>query len=333
LSVEPHAEFVIQDSFLAAALPSQLFDPVSEELGKPEVAEIRRFQKWRDTPFTGARALEEKLIGAAKLWIDLARAPQSRRQEQKWRGWYLVPEHGALTMSKLRELQRMLVALVGLARRGAVAVDTSDAGVKNANALLRGAGVSYAHSYSDREKRDLFIRQQKNYLLRLGLVVETTQNELVLTNSGTSWIGLESDGRLSSAFRDSMLEIRWSWCSRPFLGLAVDAATSLGGELRYRELHNWLIHATDEWHAEELTTVIRQYRELGSSGRARVDDAIDDHLEKTLTTFVSSTAFGHYKAKIRDLMSAFATTSLFRVRGAGPEDLTLLSRSRAQAES
>jgi len=314
----------LQPAALLADLIDGFSQPVDEDLSiiLAEQDELRRaLTQEHDRAF-----VRDLLVRFADLWMGFVHRPVLRGQEQKWRGWYLVPEHGPLTLPKLRELQSIVQWMGDAEEAGTLLVDRSHQGVCNAVALLEAGGVTYRGTYSDASKRDLFIRQQKNYLLRLGLVVEVAPNRLAITDRGRQWAETRDGLDLRKAFNRVLGELRWSWCNMPFFSFARDLADASDGYLAYREMFNWVIHAYEPSQLPEFANAIRQYRALSPADRRAVDQSIEGQLAQGLAARFSGNALGHYKTKIRDLQTAFATTGIFELRP-GPEPVLVRTSS------
>lgn len=262
----------------------------------------------------------------ANLWIEYIRDQNLRGQEQKWRGWYLVPEHGPITIDKLWELQRIIRKLSEMSQGDSLLIDTSETGISNAVALLDAGRVRYRQNYARSKKRDLFIRQQKNYLVRLGLVTEPASSHISITSRGQSWWRISSDHELRKQFKSIMEEIRWTWCNMPFFVFAKQVVKECDGYITYRELSNWLIHAFDASQLEEMIVAINLYRSLPEYQRHSINDYIEDRLRSQLDKYMSSAAFGHYRTKVRDLMQAFVTTGDFYLKTSGDNPKLYLTK-------
>lgn len=289
-----------------AELDTELTIPVDEAMlatyrGAAEVAKALATRP-------SGRDAERALVDHARLWIRCVATGESRGQSQKWRGWYLVPEHGALTLQKLRELSGIASAIPSLTRRGSVLIDKSAEGVSNAVALLDAGSVTYRGQYSREEKRDLFIRQQKNYLLRLGIAVEVPRNNLALSSEGEAWTGQPSDEDLLNAFVSVLERLRWSWCNMPFFTFALKLAERCDGWLGYHELFNWVVHAYDRGQLDEYEDVIRTYRGLDSARKVALNAEVSRILDAQLNQHLNQSALGHYRRKIIDLMIACDTS-------------------------
>jgi hypothetical protein len=200
---------------------------------------------------------------------------------------------------------------------GTALVDTSDTGIANVLSLLKAGGVRYRQNYATQKKRMLFIRQQKNYLFRLGLVTEPAPSHLSITETGKAWLRISTDDQLVAAFRSIMEQIRWTWCNMPFFVFAQEVARRCGGYISYRELFNWVIHAYDQSQLDEVVTALKINRQLPDYQRRAVYAYIEAKLRSLLDRHMSGAAFGHYRTKIKDLMEAFATTGNFALRGEG----------------
>jgi hypothetical protein len=286
------------------------------------VSEMRKAPK--------GRTAGELLKRFAGLWMEYIRHQDVRGQSQRWRGWYLVPEHGPITLTKLVELRRMLrqaARLLGDGTGGTVEIDKSPQGIANVVDLLAAGRVQYHGKYSDAQKRDLFVRQQKNYLVRFGLMTEPLQGHIALTEVGRVW-SAAADSELIKLYLDVLSQIRWTWCNMPYFRFCCDLADLAGGYITYRELFNWVCHATDYSQVNDYGSVLNVYRSLDENVRSRVNDGIETQLRSLLERHISVSAFGHYRTKISDLIVAFATSGEFKLRDGAEPALVRAQRSR-----
>jgi hypothetical protein len=213
---------------------------------------IRKVLAGHPTGDEGVKALYEY----ASLWLAFIPRQHLRGQSQRWRGWYLVPEHGPLTVEKLFELQKILKKLKTMSTGGSLLIGKSAEGVTNTVALLEAGGVKYFNKYSNQRKRDLFVRQQKNYLIRLGLVTEPFSYHIALTDRGLSWLTISTKEEIVEAYRKVLQSIRWAWCNMPFFSFLCELADRCEGKLTYREMFNWVIHAYDWKQIDEAINAI-----------------------------------------------------------------------------
>ena len=113
----------------------------------------------------------------------------------------------------------------------------------------------------------------------------------------------------------------------PFFTFLVALTDRCGGFVTYRELYNWIIHAYGEAQSNELVQVVGMYRALSDAQRQKLDRRIDSDLKGLLERHVSTSAFGHYRGKVRDLMIAFSTAgSLVLECGDTVDDWRLVGR-------
>jgi hypothetical protein len=309
LALDPPTDAHFLRHLRPAGMLGPLLQPVNDDLigSYRGAAAVAAVLAQRPTGNTAINAL----VDYAKLWIDSIVTGESRGQEQKWRGWYLVPEHGPLTLEKLRELQLIAAAIATEAERGTVLIDRSVDGVRNVQTILRAGHVTYAGQHTPEQKRDLFVRQQKNYLIKLGVIVENPPNHLAVTAQGGGWITADTDEALVAEYTNALRSLRWSWCNMPFFEFALKLADLCDGYLTYDELTNWIIHTYDSEQLTELIDALATFRLLSSSSKAKVNQRIGTLIESRTTQYLNASALGHYRHKVSDMMIAFETTGEF----------------------
>ncbi len=315
-----------QDVFRFVGL-SQLIESLTVPIDESVIRQIQRTKRasLAVATATSTASIANALFEQSKLWMEYIGAQHTHGQQQKWRGWYLLPEHGPITAPKLLELKRILGALDKRCDGKAVTIDTTHAGIQNAVYLLEAGKVHYQSRYTAVQKRNLFIRQQKNYLLRLGLIEEPAANDIAVSDMGKLWVKAGRDD-LPGLFYDVLTTLRWSWCSMPFAGFIERLVASVDGFIGYRELYNWVIHAYDDAQLTHMQRVVEKYRSLSDARKTQLNQRIDVTLRRELETHLSDHALGHYRAKVKDLMIAFAATNHFRLDDSGPLESWVLHR-------
>ena len=246
-------------------------------------------------------------------WQAYIARPHRLGSSEQWRGWYLVPEQGQLNEAKFVELGRILAALRAqpqYVRDGSLSLGTGAQGVRNAVQALAAGGVTTHHPYTDRQRRDLFVRQQRLYLQTFGWLEQLDQHTFRVTPAGVRFEQAKSARQRSRLFTDAISLKKWPFGPIAFYPFLLDLLRLVPDQrLYYDELNLIVIHT---YHRSELfgiANLVAEYRALSDTGRAHLHGWADQRLRRLLSAHAGHTAYGRYRRKVADLMVAFGSTT------------------------
>lgn len=137
----------------------------------------------------------ETLFDFIKSWVGISKEKKQQSDfiNSLWRGWYIIPDQGIIDDNLMASLQNIASELkkksVG---KGYVDISKNS---KELDDILRTLKAKFKRSEHKMALRDLFVRQEKNYLIRLGFASQSLKDDgkkeddgkLVLTESGNKF--------------------------------------------------------------------------------------------------------------------------------------------------
>lgn len=279
---------------------------------------------------TTVQAAEQLVRDHIARWERYIEHPHRIGQHARWRGWYLVPEHGQLNPAKLRELAALLQQIEArpeYRRQKRIGFGTDSAGIRNAVSVVRGAGITTQHALSDRRRRDLFIRQQKFYLQTFDFIRQVAPHTYQVTRVGHSFARARTDRRRRELFTDALSRKKWPFgpiAYYPFLREVIERIPDR--RLYYDEMSLIVIHSYHQAELQGIVNLVAAYRALPDDRRAAVAADADGRLRVLLERHAGGSAYGRYRRKVADLMVAFGTTIGLRFVSADPEERSRIER-------
>ena len=279
-------------------------------------------------PPRASASSSSRLRAHIERWQRFIADPHRIGQSERWRGWYLVPEQGQLTGAKLKELQQILEALSRrpqYRREGMVSFGADDTGVANAVAVLRAAGVTTSHSFSDVQRRNLFVRQQRLYLRTFGWLEQIDQEHFRISRAVESLGAARTDAERTRIFTEAISLKKWPFGPLAFYPFLVELLTRVPDHrLYYDEMNLIVIHSYHRAELAGIANLVTAYRGLSASDRASLSGWADEQLRTLLKAHAGGTAYGRYRRKVADLLVAFGNTTGLELQPAVPEDHSYL---------
>ena len=273
---------------------------------------------------TTAHAAEQPVRDHIARWQRYIEHPHRIGQHERWRGWYLVPEHGQLTPAKLRELAallRQIKARPQYRRESRIEFGTDRAGVRNAVSVVRSAGITTRHALTDRQRRDLFIRQQKFYLETFDFIRQVAPHTYQVTSAGQAVAQARTDRRRRALFTDALSRKKWPFgpiAYYPFVREVIERVPDR--RLYYDDMSLIVIHSYHQAELQGIVNLVAAYRALPGDRRAAVAADADRRLRELLERYAGGSAYGRYRRKVADLMVAVGSTIGLRFVSADPEE-------------
>ena len=246
-------------------------------------------------------------------WMQYIEKPEVKRRTEKWRGWYLLPSQGNITVAELRELGRVIRAIEKIPqhqKNNYVDISSSMVGIDNVNNIINTARITYALKHTKADKRDLFIRQQKNYLEHLGFIEEINRGRIKLTERGAELGAALHESEMREAFSHSLENIFWPHGNIYFYRFLLELISRMPDKRLYQsELDLFIIHTYNQMQFENRIEIIKMFRTLPTQDRERLYNWAHSQLGILLKTHRNLSSHRHYQVKIYELMVAFGCTS------------------------
>lgn len=241
-------------------------------------------------------------------WMRHVSAGGKLGRYERWRGWYIIPEPASMDDSRLVEFKKILLAIISSKEyQTSHAVTLS---VKRTNVLLNKAGIQYkGHGKMTQSaigRRDLFIRQHKDYLGILGFIttVENKGPRISITPLGLSLARSRTPLERKKLFTKALYSVRWRWAPKlklfDFLVRLMERVPK--NRLYYHELSSLVIHAEHNLMFRPVLNLVLMFKSLPKSDRLKLVLKYDLKLEAELAR-KNTWAYYRYQRKIRELMA------------------------------
>lgn len=264
---------------------------------------------------SGGKLKPEKSKGLLRKYVDSWLAYVSRPdakigQEWKWRGWYFLPPHGSVDKDIMVQLQKVLAAMESSSEyrsRRKLLIDNTKHGLDNILRVQSRAGITYEHKYRPEDKRGLFVRQHKNYLIKLGFLEELPDKNVRITIEGQELIKAKNDSERRALYSRSLALVSWDFAPKtPFFKMLVQMVESLQDHrLYFDELSLFVMHTVLEAQTEDVLDLLNLYRSLSLQDQRSFVKDCEEKLGRLLDKYQTGTAFNHYQGKVRDLLREF----------------------------
>ena len=246
-----------------------------------------------------ASVLEEFIRGWIDIGVGESVAGAGQVIGKQWRGWYIIPDQGEINdelMARIASICRVIKEKAG------GSLDISKRASTQAGAplgeVLKITAAKFKRSQRKMSDRDLFIRQEKNYLVHLGLATAPTKDDLVLSRHGMELAADSADAK--SVYTDAMDNYVYN-------GLGLLAFTRrLLTQVKRLSFEEFSFFACHVWTMEEVDAVaamIRMYRRLPEATRRKFVGKANAYFEEKLGPTAKGVKM-NYDKKARHTMSA-----------------------------
>ncbi|MEO8065522.1 MAG: phospholipase D-like domain-containing protein [Candidatus Doudnabacteria bacterium] len=139
-----------------------------------------------------SKKVSKVLFDFIKSWIGISKKKKQVKSDftnSLWRGWYIIPDQGYIDNNLVSNLKKIVILIKSkLGKKGYIDISKKS---KELITILNSLKIKFKKKKHKTRPRDLFIRQEKNYLIRLGLATHLLKNKnkednskLTLTESG-----------------------------------------------------------------------------------------------------------------------------------------------------
>ena len=149
--------------------------------------------------------LSEFVRGWIDLGVDEKVAGAGQVFGKKWRGWYIIPDHGYIDDEMMKRLAR-ICGIIADEPNGSI--DISKQAPMGTNTALGEILALTSSKFTRTERRmsdrELFVRQEKNYLVHLGLATSPDKKTLILSDYGRRISSAGEMDEIKSIYTDAM---------------------------------------------------------------------------------------------------------------------------------
>lgn len=245
----------------------------------------------------------ELLFNFAQSWIGI---DKNERDDEVigslWRGWYIIPDQGYIDDKLMMTMQKITKCMNR--NGGYVVLDDNDKVFLEILQIVKSP---------DRKKfkmsqRDLFVRQQKNYLMKLGFArhnIKLGKNTLdksvlYLTALGQDLAQCKNIDEIKAIYTDFLEDYHYN-------GLKIVAFTRnlllKHAYITFKEFSYFVCHAYTESELSEISQLISLYRGLDETAQAKLDEKINTYFQ-AIKEPTAQAVRSNYDKKVRHTMSA-----------------------------
>lgn len=287
---------------------------------------IRAIQRQEKTPLQKTNfAMVEKYITS---WIEIGANTTASSGERLWRGWYIIPDQGYVDDDLMHRLHLICAAI------GSHSLDISK---KSSDPRLDEIYQIVAKKLGGKKDkmslRDLFIRQEKNYLIKFGFAYhlpskngKPDKSRLRLTAAGRDFAAAKTNAKRKEIYsREIQAYMHNGLETFNF----VEELLSNVDYITFIEFNYFVCHAYSDKEMAVIIQLINAYRALSEGEKQSVLETyirlFNKHLEPT-----AKGVRGNYEKKVRHTMSVFGwcTGMALTERTEGSEQILTANKSK-----
>ena len=215
-----------------------------------------------------------------------------------WRGWYVIPDQGEIDDAIIKRLSDICRVIAGQPG-GRLNVSK---GAESGPALSRILEITTAHLKRASRKmtpRELFVRQEKNYLVQLGFA-HPGRGEIVLSRHGLDLADARDVAGMKRVYTEALEGCKHNGLEMLKFTRRLLART---GRLDFVEFSFFVCHAWAPDEADAVASMVNIYRRLPEARRrgfvAKMEARFAEKLEPT-----AKGVRMNYDKKVRHTMSA-----------------------------
>ena len=257
----------------------------------------------KDTSDENAPILEDYVKG----WINIgvsARTEGERITGRLWRGWYIIPDQGYIDDKRMEHLNEVCTIIHRAPNETISMSPDEDKFFEDILELTEGKFVRPERRMT---LRNLFVRQEKNYLLHFGFASHPEKgngrpdkNRLALTKAGSDFALAESLAGRRRIYTRNMRD--YSYNNLPLLKF-LNELLEYTKTLSFAEFSFFVCHAYAVGQIAEIAKLIDIYRNLSPRTRQQFHDDMDTHFQENLEPTAKSVRT-NYDKHVKHTMSA-----------------------------
>lgn len=245
----------------------------------------------------------EVLFEFVKSWIGI---DKDEKEEDLigslWRGWYIIPDQGYIDNNMMQMLRQ--IAKLMLDNGGYVVLSDNDDVFKEILTISENPN----RRKFKMQQRDLFVRQQKNYLMKFGFAYHKLRlnkktldkNTLYLTSLGEELAECNTIDDIKRVYTDFLEDYKYNGLQiLPFVQKLLAQFTTIS----FEEFSYFVIHAYTENELNEIGKLISIYRTLDADSHKLLQQKIDDHFSAIKEPTAKSVR-SNYDKKVKHTISA-----------------------------
>lgn len=264
---------------------------------------LKRKETRPSSPTEDVAILKEFVKG----WIDIGVGEQTRGQGIKgrlWRGWYIIPDQGYVDADMIDRLQK--ICKIISAEEGNI-IDISSARSVSLERIFDITGEKLVRPSHRMGLRQLFIRQEKNYLIHFGFAVhpekpngKPNKDLLRLTELGERFSLAKEGNEKKEVYTEAVRE--YSYNNLPLLEFTYRLLEQVE-RLSFVEFSFFVTHTYSLNDIDSVVKLLDIYRGLSPDNQRRFQDGINAYFAEKLGSTAKNVK-GNYDKKVKHTMSA-----------------------------
>lgn len=233
-----------------------------------------------------------------KSWIDIP-VDDKFEDNSVWRGWYFLPNQTVITIDYLGKLQKILVFIKGhreYKKDGYLAIGTDAHGIQICKNMYLFAGITFQRRSHKLNERQLFIRQQKNYLEKFEFITEADK-KISLTKLGDEF-SCANKNKQKAMYETILIEYKW-YDIHPFLFIIRLLLALESNTMSYDEFSFFVVHTKHDAEFDAVYDSIIAYRLLAQQDREKLIQEVQNLLQTSKGGSQKKMVIGDYNLKIK----------------------------------
>jgi len=255
------------------------------------------------------------LFEYVKTWIDI-----SKRKKQDdalkaslWRGWYIIPDQDPIndeTMLRLQKILRLILSDFEYNTYGFCDISRNS---KILRRIFKITKDKFKRNQLNMSLRELFIRQEKNYLLRFGFIVnylkknnKEDKNKIVVTEIGKKFAACKTIQQMKDVYTESILSRYWGNLRIVHFALRLIRDLSY---ITFDEFSLFVMHAYSDGEFINIKDIITMYRKLTEKEKQDFNNKVISYFDK-IKSQTAKNVKGNYFKHAKYTISAIGWTSV-----------------------
>ena len=235
---------------------------------------------------TEKKKIIDLLFEYTKDWIDITKEEKQKDEfkESLWRGWYIIPDQDPINDSTMTRLKDIIKAIIGDDNYKSVSYFDISPHSASISKIINLTKNKFKRKELKMDLRDLFIRQEKNYLRRFGFVIHQLKEnnkedeyKLVITDLGEQFARCDNIDSMRSLYSKNMLSYRWG--NLYIFAFTLKLLQKLTF-LTFDEFSLFVMHAYSEEDFDDIKTLIQMFRNLNESEQNLFVGKVNEYFEQ-----------------------------------------------------
>lgn len=251
------------------------------------------------------------LLDFSKGWIDISKSERQKGDYAGtlWRGWYIIPDQDKINDRTMLRLQKILKVISENYDKGYFDISLNSNDLKKIFTITQN---KFHRTEIKTSLRALFIRQEKNYLIRFRFAThplkengKEDQQKFIITDTGLKFLNALNIQDMKKIYSENMLYHSWGNVQVfPFtfqLLLFTDYLT-------LDEFSLFVKHVTSKDEFDDIKKIVLMYRNLSKDEKNYLKENVNKHF-KTVKGHTASNVLGNYYKHAKYTISAIGWCS------------------------